>query len=167
MVMPALQLDASVLRRRLFSVLSSLGADGPIEIRRNGRVVAVLTQPQAPAEVQVTTPKPHVDPRRLARICKKHHIDTLALFGSVVRDDFGPTSDVDVLYEPIAGRLTTLASLTAAREALESLFGRRVDFVRRALIEKSENRYRRASILEEARVIYENGRVKQLGRVLS
>jgi predicted nucleotidyltransferase len=109
------------------------------------------------------SPKPRVDPRRLARICKKHHIQRLSLFGSVVRDDFGPASDVDVLYEPEAGHLGTLSSFVAANDALADLFGRRVDFIKRSLIENSKNPHRKRSILEDERVIYENGRARLAG----
>jgi hypothetical protein len=113
--------------------------------------------------LSVRSPKPHVDPRRLARICKKHHIKRLSLFGSVVRDDFGPQSDVDVLYEPEAGHLGTLGSFVAANDALADLFGRRVDFIQRSLIENSKNPHRRQSILEDERVVYENGRARLAG----
>ena len=154
---PLLQVDASSLRRELFNVLRNLDTDGPIEILRNGRVVAVLSTPTA-STATGPTPKPRVDPRRLARLCKKHHIKRLSLFGSVVRDDFGPQSDVDVLYEREAGHRETLKSFTEANAALADLFGRRVDFIDRSLIENSKNPHRRQSILEDERVVYENGR---------
>ena len=109
------------------------------------------------------TPKPRVDPRRLVRICKKHRIKRLSLFGSVVRDDFGPASDVDILYELEAGHHDTLASLCAANDAFADLFGRRVDFIKRSLIENSKNPYRRQSIFEDERVVYENGRARLAG----
>jgi predicted nucleotidyltransferase len=109
------------------------------------------------------SPKPHVDPRRLERICKKHHIKRLSLFGSVVRDDFAPASDVDILYEREAGHRETLASFVAANEAFADLFGRRVDFIERSLIENSRNQRRRQSIFEDERVVYENGRARLAG----
>jgi len=111
----------------------------------------------------VRSPKPHVDPRRLERICKKHHIERLSLFGSVVRDDFGPQSDVDILYEREAGHRETLCSFTAAIDAFADLFGRRVDFIERSLIENSKNPHRKQSILEDERVVYENGRARLAG----
>jgi predicted nucleotidyltransferase len=160
MTQPLHQIDASSLRRELFHVLRALDTDGPIEILRNGHVVAVLSIPPPPTG---PTPKPRVDPRRLARICKKHHIKRLSLFGSVVRDDFGPTSDVDVLYEPEAGHLDTLKSFVEANNALADLFGRRVDFIDRSLIENSKNQHRRRAIFEDERVVYENGRVRLAG----
>ena len=154
------QVDASSLRRELFNVLRNLDMDGPIEILRHGHVVAVLSTPTATSG---PTPKPRVDPRRLARLCKKHHIKRLSLFGSVVRDDFGPQSDVDVLYEREAGHHETLKSFTETNAALADLFGRRVDFIDRSLIENSRNQKRRQSILEDERVVYENGRARLAG----
>lgn len=164
-----LQLDASSLRRELFSTLSKLRLDGPIEILRNGHVVAVLSSPPAPDATSSPTPKPRIDPRRLARICKKHRIKKLSLFGSVVRGDFGPTSDVDILYELEKGQTESLSHFLAAQDALADLFGRSVDFVRRSLIEKSDNPYRRKSILEDERVVYDKGRAIRsvLAEVLS
>ena len=162
MAQALLQVDASSLRRELFNVLRTLDMNGPVEILRNGRVVAVLSTPTAPSE-EGPTPKPHVDPRRLARICKKHHIKRLSLFGSVVRDDFGPQSDVDILYEREAGHHETLRSLTEANAAFADLFGRRVDFIDRSLIENSKNKHRKQSILEDERVVYENGRARLAG----
>jgi predicted nucleotidyltransferase len=156
------QIDASVLRRELFDVLRNLDTNGPVAIRRNGHVVAVLSTP-TPSTAEGPTPKPHVDPRRLARLCKKHRIKRLSLFGSVVRDDFGPNSDVDVLYEREAGHRETLATFVESNAALADLFGRRVDFIERSLIENSKNQKRRQSILEDERVVYENGRAKLAG----
>jgi predicted nucleotidyltransferase len=157
------QIDASVLRRELFDVLRNLDTNGPVAIRRNGRVVAVLSIPTSSTAEGGSTPKPRVDPRRLARLCKKHHIKRLSLFGSVVRDDFGPNSDVDVLYEREAGHRETLATFVESNAALADLFGRRVDFIKRSLIENSRNQKRRQSILEDERVVYENGRVSLAG----
>jgi len=153
-------IDASSLRRELFNVLRNLETEGPVEILRNGRTVAVLS---LPPPTRGPTPKPRVDPRRLARICKKHHIKRLSLFGSVVRDDFGPASDVDILYEREDEHHETLASLVAANDAFADLFGRRVDFIKRSLIENSKNPHRRQSIFEDEQVIYENGRARLAG----
>jgi uncharacterized protein len=163
MVQQPLQVDASSLRRELFNVLRNLDMDGPIEILRHGHVVAVLSAPAASPKGSLKARKPRVDPRRLARICKKHHIKRLSLFGSVVRDDFGPASDVDILYERESGFHETLANFVAANDAFADLFGRRVDFIDRSLIENSKNEHRKKSILEDEHVIYENGRAKLTG----
>lgn len=67
-----------------------------------------------------------IDRDRLAQFCRHHHIARLALFGSVLRDDFGPASDVDVLVEFEPGHIPGLAFL-AMQEELSEILGRRVD----------------------------------------
>lgn len=90
----------------------------------------------------------------LAAYCRRWKITKLEVFGSVLRADFGPESDVDFLvtFEP-AARLT-LFDLVHAEEELASVVGRSVDFIERGPIEESENWIRRRSILESARTIY-------------
>lgn len=69
-----------------------------------------------------------VDGERLADICRRYGIAELWLFGSVLRDDFGPDSDVDILYvlEPDANLGWEVVDL---QDELEDLFGRPVDLV--------------------------------------
>ena len=66
------------------------------------------------------------DRERLADICHRHHIRRVSLFGSVLREDFGPHSDVDVLVEFAPGKTPGLA-IVDLEEELAALFGRRVD----------------------------------------
>jgi hypothetical protein len=89
----------------------------------------------------------------LAAFCRKWRIAKLALFGSVLRNDFRPGSDVDVLVT-FAGdaRPGLLDRLQMVRE-LEELFHRRVDLVERSAVEESPNYVRRREILESAEVI--------------
>jgi predicted nucleotidyltransferase len=67
-----------------------------------------------------------IDPDALARFCRTHHIRRLAFFGSVVRDDFTPDSDVDVLVEFEPGHVPGLAFFAMEAE-LGQILGRRVD----------------------------------------
>jgi predicted nucleotidyltransferase len=67
-----------------------------------------------------------VDEARIAEFCRKHHIRKLAFFGSVLRDDFRPDSDVDVLVEFEPGHVPGLAFF-AMQDELSELLGRRVD----------------------------------------
>src|SRR5947207_9417782 len=67
-----------------------------------------------------------VDQAKIADFCRKHHIRRLAFFGSVLRDDFGPDSDVDVLVEFEAGHVPGLGFFPLAR-VLSVLMGRKVD----------------------------------------
>ncbi|HET6441379.1 MAG TPA: nucleotidyltransferase family protein [Phycisphaerae bacterium] len=70
-----------------------------------------------------------VDKQQMAALCRKHRIRQLAVFGSALREGFGPESDVDVLVEFQPGaRVGFLALARAARE-LSTIFGRRVDLV--------------------------------------
>jgi len=68
-----------------------------------------------------------IDPGKIESFCRRHHIQQLALFGSVLREDFLPTSDVDVLVEFKPGHLPGLAFF-AMQEELSSILGREADF---------------------------------------
>ena len=74
---------------------------------------------------------PHltIDREAVSAFCRRHHIARLALFGSVLRDDFGADSDVDVLVEFLPGHVPGLRFVTIEREFSELLHGRRVDMV--------------------------------------
>jgi len=63
---------------------------------------------------------------KIAAFCRKHHIRKLALFGSVLRDNFRPDSDVDVLVEFEPGHVPGLAFF-GMEEELSGILGRRVD----------------------------------------
>jgi predicted nucleotidyltransferase len=68
----------------------------------------------------------HIDRDRIADFCRRHHIRRLSLFGSVLRDDFGPDSDVDVLVEFDPGHTPGLAFFSMEEE-LSRIMGRKVD----------------------------------------
>jgi len=65
----------------------------------------------------------HVDRRKIAEFCRERHIRRLALFGSVLREDFRPESDVDVLVEFEPGHVPGLIRLGAMAEGLSALLG--------------------------------------------
>ena len=90
----------------------------------------------------------------IAELCDRWQITEFALFGSVLRDDFRPDSDIDVLvsFAPTAQR--GLTETLQIRDELEALFGRPVDLLVKAAIERSDNGLRRQNILNTARVIY-------------
>ena len=67
-----------------------------------------------------------VDSEKISGFCRKHHIVRLAFFGSVLRDDFQPESDVDVLVEFEAGHVPGLAFFSMEAE-LSEMLGRKVD----------------------------------------
>ena len=89
------------------------------------------------------------DRQRIAEFCRRHHIRKLALFGSVLRDDFRPNSDVDVLVEFEPGTKVGFAICTMQDE-LSEIFGREVDLRTPAEI----SRYFRDEVLAESEVQY-------------
>ena len=90
----------------------------------------------------------------LAAFCERWQVGELALFGSVLRDDFGPESDIDILIRFKTERTPGLFGIAEMERELGDLFGRRVDLVTRAAIETSRNYIRRKAILESAQVVY-------------
>jgi predicted nucleotidyltransferase len=99
----------------------------------------------------------HADPAEIAEFCRRHEIIRLELFGSVLRDDFGPESDIDVLatFRPGTNRRSLMEFITLEDE-LRELFGRDVDLVDRDVVIQSENYIRRNAILDSAEMVYEN-----------
>ena len=91
---------------------------------------------------------------RVAEFCQRNQIRRLALFGSVLRDDFEPHSDVDVLVEFEPGTRVGLAFI-AVQDELSTVLGRRVDMSTFAGVEGSRNWLLRAEILDSAEVVYE------------
>ena len=91
---------------------------------------------------------------RLAAFCARWRVTEVALFGSVLRDDFGPDSDVDVLvrFEPDARH--TLLDLAEMENELTRTLGRKVDLVARDAVEGSPNYIRRGAILRSAQTIH-------------
>jgi uncharacterized protein len=96
----------------------------------------------------------NVTPTQLTQFCQRWHVAELALFGSVLRDDFNADSDVDLLvtYQQTAKR--GLFEKIHMTEELQSLLQRKVDLVSRKAIEQSQNWMRRQNILSSAEVIY-------------
>lgn len=94
----------------------------------------------------------HIDvPKELiAEFCRRNHIRRLALFGSVLRDDFGPDSDVDVLVEFEPGARVGLMRLAGMEIELGQLLGRKVDLNTPGFL----SRYFRDQVLAEAEVQY-------------
>ncbi len=97
--------------------------------------------------------KPQIEFSRdkIASFCKKHHIRKLSLFGSVLRDDFGPHSDVDVLVEFEPGHVPSFFRLFDMEDELSVLLGgRKVDL----RTPEDLSRHFRQSILATAVVQY-------------
>jgi uncharacterized protein len=88
---------------------------------------------------------------KIEEFCRRWKIKELALFGSVLRKDFGPESDVDVLvtFEPEGG--ITFDNRVDLLDELEGILGREVDLVEKDLI---RNPFRRHEILKTKEVVY-------------
>ncbi len=95
-----------------------------------------------------------IDQERLAGFCRQYHVSRLSLFGSVLRDDFGPDSDVDVLVEFEPGYAPGLFGVVHMERELSELFGGRKVDLRTA---EDLSRYFRQDVLREAEVRYEQG----------
>jgi hypothetical protein len=90
-----------------------------------------------------------IDREKVARFCRKHYIRKLAFFGSVLRDDFGHDSDVDVLVEFEPGHVPGLAFISMETE-LSEILGRKVDLNTAGFLSP----YFREAVLQEAEVQY-------------
>ena len=92
-----------------------------------------------------------VDQERIEAFCRRWKIREFALFGSVLRDDFRPDSDVDVLVEFEPNPRHTLFDRAEMVEELKEIFGRDVDLVRK---DRISNPFRRKHILAHYQVLY-------------
>jgi len=95
----------------------------------------------------------HLPPmKQIEDFCRKYGVAELSLFGSILRDDFGPGSDIDVLIALEPGRTMTLELDTEMRQALSAMFGgREVDLVQKRLL---TNPFRRHEILRTREILY-------------
>ncbi len=100
--------------------------------------------------------KPGIDvPReKIAEFCKKWKIREFSLFGSVLREDFRPDSDIDVLVTFREDAKHTLFDLVHMESELKQILGHEVDIVSRRGIESSRNYIRRNAILNSAEAVY-------------
>ncbi len=90
----------------------------------------------------------------IADFCERWQVEELALFGSVLRDDFGSDSDIDVLAKFDEAAHHTLFDMDRMEEELRGIFGRDVDLVGWRGVESSRNYIRRRAILDAAETIY-------------
>jgi predicted nucleotidyltransferase len=97
---------------------------------------------------------PHIaidyDKEKLRDFCRRWKVTEFSLFGSVVRDDFGPESDVDVMVRFADDADWSLFDEVHMEDELVEIFGRDVDLLTRRAVERSRNPIRRQSILTNA-----------------
>lgn len=95
-----------------------------------------------------------ITPLQLTDFCQRWQVAELSLFGSVLREDFSPDSDIDMLisYTPGAGK--GLLARVRIKDELQMLCGREIDVMTKQSIEQSRNEMRRQEILGSAQIIY-------------
>jgi predicted nucleotidyltransferase len=101
------------------------------------------------AKLNITLPE-----KQNADFCQRWHIVELALFGSVLRNDFGPDSDLDMLVTFEAKANWSLLDHLRMEEELSALLGRKIDLFSKRAVEQSHNWMRRQEILNTSEVIY-------------
>jgi predicted nucleotidyltransferase len=92
-----------------------------------------------------------IDVQRIAEFCRRWKIKELALFGSVLREDYRPDSDLDVLVSFAPGGGVSFDNRVEMQDELAGIFGRQVDLVEREAI---RNPFRRHHILTTKEVVY-------------
>jgi hypothetical protein len=99
-------------------------------------------------------PQIEIPAREIADFCRRWKVTELALFGSVLGEEFRPESDVDVLVSFAPHTWWALFALVHMQEDLKAILGRDVDLVLRRAVEQSENYIRRKRILSNVEVVY-------------
>jgi hypothetical protein len=92
-----------------------------------------------------------ISPKNIMEFCQRHRIFKLAFFGSVLREDFGPESDVDMLVEFEPGQSIGFFELVRIETELSQLIGRQVDL----RTPQELSRYFRQQVLDTSEVVYE------------
>jgi predicted nucleotidyltransferase len=94
--------------------------------------------------------KLQVDDAALAEVCRRYNVKELSVFGSAVRGEMRPDSDIDMMVEFEPGARVGLIKFESLAEELETLAGRRVDLVTRRGLKP----WVRPAVLKDARVVY-------------
>ena len=135
-----------------------------VSIRRNftsvacgsitGLVASFLTVNAFAKGIVTMNPTLSIPRRRVAEFCRENGIVRLAIFGSALREDFGPESDIDVLVSFKEDVHHTLFDMSRMEAELKEILGHEVDLVSQRGIESSSNHLRRKAILESAEPVY-------------
>lgn len=96
----------------------------------------------------------HIGDDQIKEICKRFLIKELAVFGSVLRDDFNDSSDIDILIEFTPESRISFFDIIDLQDEFKKLFGREVDIVSKNAIRRSRNYIRKKTILENHKIIY-------------
>ena len=96
----------------------------------------------------------HIPRAQIDSFCRRWQVAELSLFGSVVREEFGPDSDVDLLVQFHPQARHTLIDMARMEQELSRIFGRDIDLVERSAVEQSRNHIRRKAILQFTEAIH-------------
>jgi len=141
-------MQATELRQTLFAKLDEIASSGEsVQVIRFKKPIAMIVPV---GKIR----KPLLDLDAIAAFCKAHDVKSFALFGSIVRDDFGPDSDVDVLLGLGDAHKHSFITIAKMTFELSEMFLRDVDIVIREALPHA-NPIRRAEIEKEAKVLYE------------
>ena len=105
----------------------------------------------------MSKPKITIPKKKIGDFCDRWKVVEFSLFGSILREDFRPDSDVDVLVTFSPDAKVSLFDLVDMQDELKTIFKRDVDLVEKQAILDSKNYIRRKSILENTRVVYAQG----------
>lgn len=100
----------------------------------------------------------------LVAFCRRWRITELAIFGSALRPDFRPDSDLDLLVTFADDTSWSLLDQIRMQQELEDLLGRKIDLVSKRAVEQSANWIRRNAILNSAQVIYSTSEISDVTR---
>ena len=95
--------------------------------------------------------------KKIGDFCDRWKVVEFSLFGSILREDFRPDSDVDVLVTFTADAQVSLFDLVEMQDELKVIFKRDVDLVEKQAIVESPNYIRRKNILANTRIVYAQG----------
>lgn len=95
--------------------------------------------------------------KKIGEFCRRWKVAEFSLFGSVLREDFRPDSDVDVLVTFAPDAKVSLFDLVEMQDELKAIFKREVDLVEKQAIIESQNYIRRKNILGNTKVVYAQG----------
>jgi len=92
--------------------------------------------------------------KKIAAFCRRWNVSEFAIFGSALRADFRPDSDIDVLVSFTPDAKVSLFDMVHIQDELKQIFSRDVDLISRRGVETSRNYLRRKAILESAQVVH-------------
>ncbi len=147
-------IDDWTLAGWLVSKFRTLDGRSPVDWLRLGREPEPVLRLARAAASQGMGPRLPFPRKQIEDFCQRWNITELAAFGSVLRDDFKPGSDVDVLVTFAADTHWTLFDMARMRDELSRILAREVDLLSRRGVEASRNPIRREAILSSAQVIY-------------